>query len=644
MKAGDVVREWTLVQEIGRGGAGVVFRARHRFLGGEFAIKLLHSGVASHNEAQERLLQEASTLAMLRHPHIVESLPPFEDNGILFVPMELLPGTSMFELLRHRKIAWPEGISVELLRQAADGVGFAHSKGVLHRDLKPGNIFVAVGPAGLSAKVLDFGLAKVLGEQSLTTSGAFVGTPAYTAPEIIKGSRASPQSDVYGLGLVLYRCLAARMPFVLPDEDRSPWNVISAVMRAHEAGLPPVTDFASVSSAVRQLIERCLDPDPTGRPEDAAQLARALEQANQDSGAFQKPEARQWLEQAANFFASARRAPSSSWIGPEMGSASVSGRERSTPVLEPLELSSKRPAKTAWILCPHCSLRHSPRADGTCPRCNEFVHSAPDDPVIAGLNPPISDAPPRFRTLLVSSFVGVLMALLLAGFIVFRDRLDTRFQAQKSTTSTTAHAESLVAAGPTEPAIQTKVTPSGTSTGTVVVDARDPGEPVNTGLRPGSFDAIDAAMEPYRVLKGLYAAQQQFRSSNDCYVTAGPEGPGSRERGYWDETPCRPDCNRLNPYACQNFRCLGFHPEGRTFYRYACTAVAPARGIAPNFTCAAIVDLDSNGRTKMYLIGSANGPQNHRIQAPIPLLGDTGDCQVGATPAGEVFDCNPGEI
>ncbi|MBT9555545.1 MAG: SUMF1/EgtB/PvdO family nonheme iron enzyme [Myxococcales bacterium] len=274
------VREWTLGAELGRGGMGIVYEARHQLLPGAFAMKVIRPELAQDPSLRQRMLQEASLLSTLRHAHIVQAQAPFEEGGILYLPLERLEGEPLDIRLRRESgpIALAECVAVGL--QTAAAVAFAHSRGVLHRDLKPGNLFLTQ-KAGhpVWVKVLDFGLAKSSAEQSMTAAGSAVGTPAYMSPEVLKGHPATPAADVYAIGLILYRMLTGRPAFEVPDAHSTPWAAVGAVFQAHQAGIPPVGRFAPVPAPLVTLVAECIAENPLARPTDASVLLRRLQEA-----------------------------------------------------------------------------------------------------------------------------------------------------------------------------------------------------------------------------------------------------------------------------------------------------------------------------------------------------------------------------
>ncbi|HOA14167.1 MAG TPA: bifunctional serine/threonine-protein kinase/formylglycine-generating enzyme family protein [Myxococcota bacterium] len=274
---GSSVREWELLDEIGRGGMGIVYRARHQILPGEWAIKVIRPELSQDRELRQRFLSEIMVLKALRHPNIIEIETPFEESGQLFMPMEFLSGESLEVLCQQHQGPWEPATAINIIGQAAAGLGYAHQRTpqVLHRDVKPANIQVL---SDGRIKVLDFGLARTIGDRSLTGTGMGVGTPAYMSPEVLEGRRATPQSDVFSLGVVLFRLLAGRLPHDMPPEDATLHAVLLAVARSIERGIRDVRTFVpGIPDQLADITMNTLAVDPATRPADCAELSRMLQ-------------------------------------------------------------------------------------------------------------------------------------------------------------------------------------------------------------------------------------------------------------------------------------------------------------------------------------------------------------------------------
>src|SRR6478752_6847994 len=202
----------------GRGGMGTVYRATHIVLDHEVALKVISADLAADEAFRERFRSESRIAVSLRHPNVVPVHHAGEEDGLLFVTMDLIDGPDLRRLLISGGTMQPPRAAA-LLTQVAGALDVAHSRGLVHRDIKPGNVLVE-GREGEDpperAYLTDFGLAKRFdgsGAQNLTATGGFVGTLDYVAPEQIKGERVDARTDVYALGCVFYEMLAGKPPF-----------------------------------------------------------------------------------------------------------------------------------------------------------------------------------------------------------------------------------------------------------------------------------------------------------------------------------------------------------------------------------------------------------------------------------------------
>jgi eukaryotic-like serine/threonine-protein kinase len=259
------VGDYELIEEISRGGLGVVFRARQISLGREVAIKLLRDGAVARPEDRERFRTEALAAAALDHPNIVPVHEVGDDAGRAFIAMRLVPGRDLAAATRDGPL--PPGKAAELLARIAQAIQHAHDRGVLHRDLKPANVLLDL--AG-EPHVTDFGLARRLDdERDLTLSGEVVGTPGYLSPEQAAGrSRdVSRASDIWALGALLYHLLTGRAPFVA--------DTPSAVLRLVESADPvgPRLLNPSVPRALETITLKALAKNPGDRYATAGELA-----------------------------------------------------------------------------------------------------------------------------------------------------------------------------------------------------------------------------------------------------------------------------------------------------------------------------------------------------------------------------------
>ncbi len=244
-----------------------VFRAHQISINRYIALKIidLSPNQEERDEFRKRFAQEATVVALLEHIHI---LPIYAygivDNEFAYIAMRLLRGGSVAELLRKGPL--PMARAADIFTQVGRGLQYAHSKGVIHRDLKPSNILLDDGG---NAYLSDFGLAKMVGSTvNLTKSGNLVGTPAYVAPEQVRGEVADVRSDIYSLGILLYHMLVGRPPFELSEQG------IAALLYKHveEAPLPPHLLNPSITPAVEAVILRSLEKDPDMRYQSAEEM------------------------------------------------------------------------------------------------------------------------------------------------------------------------------------------------------------------------------------------------------------------------------------------------------------------------------------------------------------------------------------
>lgn len=264
------------MRELGAGGLGAVFVARHETLGRDVALKLMHADLAARPEHRLRFEREARALAQLRHPNIVTVLDFGVEDETTFLVMELAEGTSLDRFLAAELPSIDTAIAI--VRQLLRALAYAHAQKIVHRDLKPANLVVHRSTGGaIHLVVLDFGIAKILedeGDVGLTKQGAILGTPAYMAPEQASGGKPRPSLDVYAAGLVAFELFTGRRPFV----DSEP----GALLRAQLTAPPPIPtslrpDLASVPGLDGFLL-RALEKKPANRFEDASRMLDAFEQ------------------------------------------------------------------------------------------------------------------------------------------------------------------------------------------------------------------------------------------------------------------------------------------------------------------------------------------------------------------------------
>lgn len=289
-----VIGDYELLEELGRGGMGVVFRARQLSLNREVAVKMILRGRLASEADLRRFLAEASATARLQHANIVPVYDVGDVDGRPFFSMQLIQGETLLERLSQGPL--PEREAARIVAQAARAIAYAHRQGILHRDLKPSNILI--DHRG-KPHVTDFGLAKEGTEETnLTRSGMMVGTPAYMSPEQAAGSRATvgPASDIYSLGCVLYHALTGRPPLIAD----SPVELMLMILEQDPP--PPRALRPGIDRDLEMIVVRCLQKPVDLRYETADELADDLEAFLNDepvaasSGRFGQVAARMFRE------------------------------------------------------------------------------------------------------------------------------------------------------------------------------------------------------------------------------------------------------------------------------------------------------------------------------------------------------------
>lgn len=260
-------RRYRVVDEVGSGGMGTVYRARHVLVGRDVAIKLLNRSATRDRTWRERFLREAQTTNLLKHENIVDITDFGDEGGSVFLVMELLEGESLEERLARERLSALEAVDIALPVAAA--LARAHQLDVVHRDIKPANIFLSETPQGRKVKVLDFGIARARGDLKLTDTGVLLGTPEYMSPEQSLGSAVGPPSDLYALGVVLFEALAGRLPFL--------GNGAHLLVQHVQDPPPRLKDLApEVPDELDAVVMRLLRKSPEERFADAHALIAAL--------------------------------------------------------------------------------------------------------------------------------------------------------------------------------------------------------------------------------------------------------------------------------------------------------------------------------------------------------------------------------
>lgn len=282
---GKKLKHYQVKELLGRGGMGVVYKARDTRLGRPVALKVLKDEITADADLKKRFLQEARSASAVTHPAIAQVYDVDEVDGNLFIALEFVEGNTVRHLINNRELDLLGAIEIAV--QAAEGLGRAHSIGIVHRDIKADNIMVT--PEG-HAKILDFGLAKLLDPgassdrqdiskmetMAQTQAGTVLGTVAYMSPEQARGKRIDHRSDIFSLGIVLYEMVVGELPF----KGGSPLDTMHAI--AFEEVRPVTVIRRDVPPEVQRVLSRCLRKRPEDRYQETSALVSDLKKLRED--------------------------------------------------------------------------------------------------------------------------------------------------------------------------------------------------------------------------------------------------------------------------------------------------------------------------------------------------------------------------
>ena len=272
--------KYDLLEEIGHGGMATVYRARDTLLDRDVALKLLHRHLRESEEVKRRFVSEARAVAKLRHPNIVEVFDVSDpDEPERYLVVELISGPTLRQLIQEQGPLPPE-LAAAIVLELAAALEHAHARGVIHRDIKPENVLIELPSRGIHQsqddlerariKLADFGIAKLLDAQGVTSTGQVLGSPAHMAPEQIEGKNVDARADVFSLGVLFYECLTGCLPFA----GKNPAQVLRNVLEGNFAR-PEILE-PQVGSTWSGIVVRALAREPSERFDDIAGFAEAV--------------------------------------------------------------------------------------------------------------------------------------------------------------------------------------------------------------------------------------------------------------------------------------------------------------------------------------------------------------------------------
>ncbi len=258
---------YQIIEELGKGGMGRVYRVFDKELNEEVAFKLIKPEIANDKNTIERFKNELKIARKISHRHIGRMYELMEDKGTYYITMEYVPGQDLRGLIRQT-CQLTTGKAIAIAKEICEGLTEAHQQGIIHRDLKPSNIII--DKEG-NTRIMDFGIARSLKTKGITGAGAMIGTPEYMSPEQVEGKEVDPRSDIYSLGIIMYEMLTGQVPF----EGDTPFSI--GIKHKSEIPKDPRELNSQIPEDLSQVILKCLEKDPKKRYQSAQELHSELE-------------------------------------------------------------------------------------------------------------------------------------------------------------------------------------------------------------------------------------------------------------------------------------------------------------------------------------------------------------------------------
>jgi serine/threonine-protein kinase len=261
---GRTVLQYQLIEKLGAGGMGEVYKAQHTGLNRFVAMKVLPPALSADPESRRRFIREAQAASALNHPNIVTIYDAGEEHDLAYIAMEFLKGKDLTNRTKANALLTAK-IAMEVIAKSADALDYAHTQNVVHRDIKPANIMYDEEKNEI--KVTDFGIARIT-DSSKTKTGMVLGTPSYMSPEQLSGKKVDGRSDLFSLGVTMYQLLAGQLPFQADSMATLMFKI------ANEAHAPVTLLRGELPDDVNKIIEKALQKDPEQRYQRGAEFAK----------------------------------------------------------------------------------------------------------------------------------------------------------------------------------------------------------------------------------------------------------------------------------------------------------------------------------------------------------------------------------